>query len=226
MAVGRRVIQRAVPAQLSTVQEHALSPEIFRQIIVSLDLAPNVTPILGVASAIRGEGRTTVARGLAECLAGDMDAHVVLADLDFGRDDLAYHFNIPPSPGLGHVLTNRARIEDVMSSLSPYMSVVPGGGTEAEMPRLLRQVSLLNPFHELRESSRAVVLDLPPLLNHGYSALAASVVDALILVVRATVTPAELVREAITRLEGMPPHGIVFNGAQSALPHWWPGRPR
>lgn len=69
-----------------------------------------------------------------------------------------------------------------------------------------------------------MILDLPPIINHSYSTLAASVADAVVLVVRAGVTPADVVREAIARLEDRPPQGVVFNGPRSSLPTWWPGR--
>ena len=69
-----------------------------------------------------------------------------------------------------------------------------------------------------------LILDLPPLLNHRYSPLVAGVADAIVLVVRAGVTPIGVVREALALLEDRPPVGVVFNGPRSSLPGWWPGR--
>jgi Mrp family chromosome partitioning ATPase len=83
---------------------------------------------------------------------------------------------------------------------------------------------LRDPFHTLHGPDRIVILDLPPLINHSYSPLAASIADAIVLVVRAGVTPIDVVREAIARLEDRPPSGVVFNAPRSSLPTWWPGR--
>jgi hypothetical protein len=100
--------------------------------------------------------------------------------------------------------------------------VVPVGMAGRNVARLLRRLPLDDPFHHAERSSGITILDLPPIVNHGYGALAAGAADATVLVVRAGVTPLPMVREAIARLEDQPPQGVVFNGPRSALPSWWP----
>jgi non-specific protein-tyrosine kinase len=201
------------------------APELYRQIYVSLDLPADAhTVVIGVTSAISGEGRTTVALGLAQTLAVDLDVPIALVEVDLERPSLALHFDIPPAPGLCEVLRGDGQLEAVMHPVSDNLSVVTTGAVGPDSARLLRQLPLGDPFHTLHGPDRIVILDLPPLINHSYSPLAASIADAIVLVVRAGVTPLDLVREAIARLEDRPPSGVVFNAPRSSLPTWWPGR--
>lgn len=200
-------------------------PELYRQIYVGLDLPREARPtIIGVTSAISGEGRTTVALGLAQTLSTDLDVPITLVEVDLERPSLALHFGVPPAPGLSEVLRRECQLTEVMRTISGNLSVVTGGAVGPASARLLRQLPTRDPFHGAGAPDGIIILDLPPVINHSYSALAASVADAIVLVVRAGVTPANVVQEAIARLEDHPPQGVVFNGPRSSFPSWWPGR--
>ncbi len=201
------------------------SPEAYRQIYVGLALPVDVQPvIIGVTSAIGGEGRTTVALGLALTLAADLDVPVSLVEVDLDRPALARQFDIALAPGLSEVLRGEYRLDEVLRPVSENLSVVTAGAVGPDSARLLRQVPVLDPFHETPDLRGVVVLDLPPLMNQSYAVRAADAADAVVLVVRAGVTPYDVVREAIARCEDRPPQGIVLNGPRSALPSWWPGK--
>lgn len=199
--------------------------ETYRQIYVGLEIPATARPVvIGVTSAISGEGRTTVARGLAETLADDLDVPITLAEVDLDRPSLALHYNITPAPGLCEVLREECRLDEVTRAISEKLSVITTGAVGPGSARLLRQLPAHDPFHGPHAPNGVVILDLPPIINHSYSLLAASVADAVVLVVRAGVTPSDVVREAVARLEDKPPQGVVFNGPRSSLPAWWPQR--
>lgn len=199
--------------------------ELYRRVYVSLNLpeAPHAT-VIGITSSISGEGRTTIALGLAHTLAADLDAPVTLVEVDLERPGLALHFGIAPTPGLCEVLRGEYQLTEVMRPVSENLLVVPTGAVGPDSARLLRQLPAHDPFHASLAPAGIIILDLPPIVNHSYSSLAASVADAIVLVIRAGVTPIKVVREAIVRLEDQPPQGVVFNGPRSALPAWWPGK--
>lgn len=197
-------------------------PDQYRQIFAALDLpkdAPQV--VIGITSAISGEGRTTVALGLARTLAADMDLPVALVEVDLERPMLAARFRIPQAPGLCEVLRGQCRIDQAMWSVSENLSVVPVGLAGRNVSRLLHRLPHEDPFHTPERAAGITILDLPPIINHGYGAMAAGAADATLLVVRAGVTPLAMVREALARLEDVPPQGIIFNAPHSALPRWW-----
>jgi non-specific protein-tyrosine kinase len=193
--------------------------EIYRQVYVSLDLPHDAHPlVIGVTSAISGEGRTTVALGLAQTLAADLDVPITLVEVDLERPSLALHFGLAPSPGLCEVLRGDCGFDEVMRAVSEGLSVVTTGTVGPDSARLLRQLPARDPFHGTEAPRGLVILDLPPVINHSYSSLAASVADAVVLVVRAGVTPSDVVQEAIARLENRPPQGVVFNAPRTAFP--------
>ncbi len=202
----------------------ALAPEVYRQAYVGLTLPPGArTAVIGVTSAIRGEGRTTVALGLARTLATDLETAVTLVEADFERPALAVHFELAPAPGLCEVLRGECLLGETVLPVADRLSVVTAGAVGPDAARLLRRLADGDPFHADAGLPGIVVLDLPPLLDQGYGSLAAGVADALVLVVRAGVTPDYVAREAIARLEGRPPQGVILNGFRTALPRWWPG---
>jgi non-specific protein-tyrosine kinase len=199
-------------------------PELYRQIFSGLDLDRTAAvSVIGVVSAIRGEGRTTIASRLAVTLAADLDQQVSLIEVDLERPCLAKNFNVDSGPGLCAVLEGTQRLDAVACTVADNLSLVPAGAANGSVARLLRRLGIQDPFHHPDGLEGVVILDLPPLLSNSYGALAAQLADATLLVVRAGVSPVHVVREAIARLDNRPPHGIIFNDFHSALPRWWPG---
>lgn len=196
-----------------------LSPEIFRQVYVSLNLPEDRGPVIGITSAIAGEGRTTIATALARTLASDLDKMVLLVDANFVPSSLESHL-ASPGTGLAAVLRGEATLTDVMHQVSERLFIVRAGSVGSDAARLLRQLSDHDPFKRIRVLGAVTILDLPPLLSHSYSSLAASTADALVLVIRAGVTPAPAVREAMERLGDRPLQGAILNAERSASPPW------
>ncbi len=199
-----------------------LSPDVFRQAYVSMGLTPDSCPVVGVTSSIRGEGRTTAAVGLASTLSSDLGMRVLLVEVDIERPALAQRFGLPQGPGLVDALREGGHILDVMRPVTETLSVVTGGAASPETPRILHQLPRRDPFHGYNGGPEITILDLPPIMNYSYGPLAARIADAVLLVVRAGVTPSDIVREAVARLEDRPPRGVILNGARSVLPPWWP----
>jgi len=213
-------------SNLSALADTPLSPEICRQIYVGLDLPEIGGPVIGITSAIAGEGRSTVAAGLAHTLATDLDTTVLLVDADLVRPSLAGRLGIPASPGLPEVLRGRISLEEAMQRVSERLFVVTSDSTEDDGAQLLRQLSEHDLFQNVRARGTLTILDLPPVLNHSYLSLAAAATDALVLVIRAGVTPTDMVREAVERLKGRPLQGAVLNAEQPARKPRRAGRKR
>lgn len=190
------------------------SPETFRQIYVSLSLPTREFLIIGVTSAIRGEGRTTVSVGLAQTLAADLQVPVYLVEADLERPALARHFAIASAPGLAELLRGELPLANVCQRVGENLLVVTSGRVGDDAPRLLHQIATQDPLHAPPTISGVVVADLPPTVNQSYGLMVAKMTDVLVLVVRAGVTPADVVREAITSLKDGPLRGVVLNGTR------------
>ena len=91
--------KRRNSATLPAATVEASWPEMYRELYVSLGVAETAGCVIGVTSSTRGEGRTTVALGLASTLAGDLDCDVLLVDADLDNPSLAHELGIPASAG-------------------------------------------------------------------------------------------------------------------------------
>jgi Mrp family chromosome partitioning ATPase len=212
---------RLVPSRAHRADD----PELYRRVFSALDLDDTAAvSVIGVVSAIRGEGRTTIASRLAMTLAMDLDRHVWLVEADLQQPSYARLFNVDSGPGLCAVLEGTQELEAVAYPVAKNFSLVPAGTANGNAGRLLRRLATQDLFHQASALDGMVILDLPPLLHNSYGALVARIADATLLVVRAGVSPVHVVREAMALLDHQPPKGIIFNDFHSALPRWWPGQ--
>jgi capsular exopolysaccharide synthesis family protein len=194
--------------------------EIFRSIYTRAMVTGS--EVLAICSAIAGEGRTTVAMGLALSLAQDFpDRQVLLVETDMQRPAIAKDFAIEATPGLLDSLTSGDPIETCYrETFLPNFQVLPVGGPVNNPSRLLRSNRMAATVDVMRQTHDLVILDLPPLLVTSDAVLMSDLADGVVWVVRAGATPAALVNRALEELDQVKLRGIVINGSQSAVPNW------
>src|SRR5207237_6734774 len=113
--------------------------EIFRGIYTRAGLG--ATPeVISVCSAILGEGKSTVALGLAVAIAQDFpDRRVLLAETDLHNPVLARDFDLEQGPGLTECLLSISALE--LAARPTHMEnldLLPAGGPADGVGRLLR----------------------------------------------------------------------------------------
>jgi succinoglycan biosynthesis transport protein ExoP len=196
---------------------------------VLLSMQAQQHQVLGVTSAIAGEGKTTIASGLAAALAEDG------ALLGFGRDTDTALFvecnaGAPPEdprltvrsgPGLIQVLRGESALDAAIQETAvERLSILPLGEPAHNFPLAIRMATLPDVMTELRSRFGLIVLDLPAVLNSTDTEVLARLADQIILVVRAGVTPAKLVRQALDQLGEEHLLGMVLNDSRTDLPSW------
>jgi len=214
--------KRPIPHPLPTDPR---DPEIYRLIYAGLRLPPQApVVVIGITSAIRGEGRSTIARLMAQTLSKELGVQVTLVEADIEHPALlAESQGGAPPPGLSSVLREEHQLDEVISRWSaqyPDLYAIPAGHAGQDAARLLRRLGTHDPFRGPGGLRGIVILDLPPLISGSYGAVAAEVADAIVLVVRAGVTHTDTVREAVARLGDRPPQGVVLNAFRSPIPGW------
>jgi len=122
--------------------------------------------VVVVSSAGYGQGRTTVAFGLARAcaLAGD---RVVLVEADLRRPSFVERFKLPVDRG---GLTSALQGEPVEGLLQPLLgglelSILPAGQPSANPSELLRGAPFDELLGELTELAEIVIVDAPPLVG-------------------------------------------------------------
>jgi Mrp family chromosome partitioning ATPase len=196
---------------------------------VLLGLQPQQHRVLGVTSAIAGEGKTTIASGLAATLAEDGALQgfgrepdtVLLIEGNTGTPHRDSRLALRPGPGLIQVLLGECSLKEAIRETSiERLSILPVGERSQDFPLAIRTVALPDMITDLRSRFGLTVLDLPAVLNSTDTQLLALLADRLMLVVRSGVTPAKLVKQALDRLGEDKFLGIVLNDSHSDLPSW------
>ncbi len=176
-----------------------------------------------VTSPGDNEGKTTLAINLATALAKLEMHRVVLVDVDFRKDKPHPIYDVglagaAPS-GLAQLLRGEASIADVVhDSLVPNLSVIPRGSRPSNATELLHAKALdqLLAWGPLKGCH--IILDCPPALPFADTAVLASKVDGVLLVVSAGETTREACRLAIQRTTsaGGKVLGVVMQKARVA----------
>lgn len=150
------------------------------------DLAARRSRSVAVLSALREEGKTTLACNLALALASlDADRGVALVDLDLRRPQVAASFELRGGAGVEDVLAGRSQAADVCVSLDvPPLDVYPALRGGADVHRVLSQPVFPALVRELESRYEVVVFDTPPVLLVPDSLLILESVDSAIAVGR------------------------------------------
>ena len=90
----------------------------------------------------------------------------------------------------------------------------------ADPARLFYQIRESNLVDDLKDRFRNIVVDLPPVLDVAYSALATRLAERLLVVVRNGKTPAEDFEKLTFLLGRERISGVVLNGTDFKTPAW------
>jgi len=196
--------------------------EHFRRIYLSLQAATDseTLPAIGITSATAGEGRTTIATGVAAAMAADMESPIVLIEADLANPGVHRVLGLAPQPGICEYLRGESDLSTALRQISDRLFVLPAGDARGEASRLTRQLAGGELRNRLDASGAILVFDLPPILTSSYGVMASTMAEVLAFVVRAGATTDAQVRDALSRLDDISVRGLVLNGAQPQLPAW------
>jgi Mrp family chromosome partitioning ATPase len=173
---------------------------------------------LGVTSALREEGRSSIALAMAIVQREDYGRRVALLDMDLERPSLARRHGVEPFPGLAELSRGDAGVTDVLQRLSDGFFVVTTGAMTTSVARTMTEVVKTDTLAQLERHVDVVIADLPPLLGGGPGRAGSRAFRDLVLVIRAGVTPVARIKEATEDLH-ISPH-VLLNAAQTSLPRW------
>ena len=203
---------------------NALVPEEYARLHADIERAssPARCFVVGVTSAVYGEGKTTVALNLAGTMAQNSQARVTLVDFNLRNWDMQTRLNLPVAAGLVDVLEGS---EDDLSAIVQRteldnLSIIPAGRAAANPARLVRSTRLHEVVTTLKLSNDFIVLDMAPVLPVADTKSVAKFLDGVVMVVRAGVTPREIVGRAIDAVGTDKVLGVVLNGVETAMPKW------
>jgi len=181
--------------------------EAFRGLLTELRSSGTAgSQVIALASALPGEGRTTVAVGLARTLAL-VGESVVVVDADAGDGGVSAMFGTGASVGLAEVLGGAVTLDEalVRDSASGACILVRGRDRQGA-PALLSGAALRGLVEELRRRFGNVLIVTGPLATAEEARNVATVADQMAVVIRWRATPDHVVKEALKQLRGRDVH--------------------
>ena len=208
---------------VSYYEPKSLGAEQFRKLrtyLLQLNVQ-NPPRAIMVTSATSGEGKTFVSANLAAGLSRELHAHALLVDCDLRIPSLADLFGFSNKLGLSDYLRDSRKIADLLlKTRIEKLSLLPGGNIPENPTELIGSKKMEDLALELksRYNDRYVIFDSPPLLATSDSEVLSKLVDGIIIVVKAGVTPRETVKQAVSFLEKKKILGLVLNNLEFRSP--------
>lgn len=181
--------------------------------------------VLGITSALQGEGKSTTTVNLARTLA-EQGELVLVVECDLRLPSLHKKIPIVPKPGLSNVLLVRgdpARfIQHVqvghVNNTPIVIDVLAAGDIPPNPSELLGSSRMRLKLEQLAKKYSFILLDLPPVTAVSDALVATKLVDGIIMVVRNEHTDSGSLKEAMRQLKLADARmlGFVYTCAGSA----------
>lgn len=144
--------------------------------------------VIGVVSALSGEGKSLTSANLTYTLA-QLDKKVLLIECDMRRPSLSTVLPVLRTPGLSNYLTRQAGMEQLLQPCvvddgKVSFQVISAGRTPPNPVELLSSPRMEKLIGTLRESFDYIILDLPPVGEVSDGLAVAGMADGMLMVVR------------------------------------------
>lgn len=144
--------------------------------------------VIGISSALAGEGKSLTSINLAYSLS-QLDKRVLLIDCDMRRPSLNKKLPIKKMPGLSNFLSGQSGVEELfqpcgIADNADAFSVIASGRNPPNPIELLSSVRMSKVLRGLRTRFDYIILDLPPVAEVSDAMAVAKETDGILLVVR------------------------------------------
>ena len=175
--------------------------------------------IIGLSSALSGEGKSLTAINLAHTLS-QLDKKVILIDCDMRRPTTAEKLGLPSKPGLSNFLTGQSNTEgliqhcDIKNEENAF-HVITAGEIPPNPIELLSSKRMAAVLKGLRKAYDYIILDLPPVSEVSDALAVAKETDGILLVVRQNYCDRIALNDAIHQFDFVNSKilGVVLNCA-------------
>ena len=177
----------------------------------------NGSRVIGLSSALSGEGKSLTAINLAYTLS-QLNKKVILIDCDMRRPTLAEKLGILKAPGLSSVLTGQSNLDELLQMCNlkgeeRAFHVITAGQNPPNPVELLSSARMEAVLDTLRKYYDYVILDLPPVGEVTDAMAVAKKTDGMLLIVRQNYCNRIVLAEAIRQFAFIDSKilGIVVN---------------
>src|SRR3984893_4171330 len=207
--------------QISEVAPFSATAEALRYIKVAIDLHPTGGKVVGIVSALPGEGKTTVAAGFAAFLAKG-GSRTLLIDADLRNPSMSNTLGYASAPGLLDLITAQSSFEDLVITDSKHkFDFLPSSARikPSNSSDILSSPAMKQLLKTAKNDYDYVLVDLPPILPVVDVKAAAHLFDAFVLVVEWGSTSTDEIVKAVNASPILSERllGAVLNKADEAI---------
>ena len=186
--------------QISEAAPFSATAEALRYIKVAIDLHPRNAKVIGMVSALPGEGKTTVSIGFA-AFAAKNRARTLVIDADLRNPSMTRSLGYSNEPGLLSMVTDKTDFEDlVIKDTRLNFDFLPSSTQTkpSNSSDVLNSLPMVEMLKQARSRYDYILVDLPPILPVVDVKAVAHLFDAFVLVVEWGNTSAEEVLKAVS----------------------------
>jgi succinoglycan biosynthesis transport protein ExoP len=196
---GRATQDSGAFRQISEVAPFSATAEALRYIKVAIDLHPTGGKVIGIVSALPGEGKTTVATSLAAFVAKS-GSRTLLVDADLRNPSMTRALGYNNAPGLLNLIAEKSDFDDLVITDSKYKFDFLPSSTKIKSSNssdILNSPTLKDMFRAAKIDYDYVLVDLPPILPVVDVKAVAHLFDAFVLVVEWGSTSTDEILKAV-----------------------------
>src|SRR6266568_4628000 len=152
--------------QISEVAPFSATAEALRYIKVAIDLHPTGGKVIGIVSALPGEGKTTVATGFAAFVAKS-GARTLLIDADLRNPSMTRALGYINAPGLVNMVADKSDFADLVITDSKFKFDFLPSSTRMKPSNssdILNSPAMKEMLRAAKNDYDYVLVDLPPIL--------------------------------------------------------------
>ena len=168
---------------------------------------------IGITSANRGEGKSTIAVNLAIALS-QLNKRIVLIDCDMRLPTVVTKLGISAQEGLSNYLSGIIDEVPIIHIASRGIDIIPSGAIPPDATTLINSEAMENLILSLKEMYDYIIIDYPPVNIVSDAVMLSRLMSGYIFVVRHEQSENAKIQEAIRQLSFGDAKiiGFVYNG--------------
>ena len=180
---------------------------------VTFSLPGSGCKCIGVTSAHRGDGKSSISANLAISLA-QINKRVVLIDCDLRLPTIAQKFRVRSIPGLSNWLSGDIDEIPITHLEDKNFDIISAGNLPPDSTALISSQEFLRLIERLKESYDYIIFDFPPITIVSDAALLSNVIDGYLIVVRHEKSEYQMINETIRQMQFADAKiiGFAYNG--------------
>lgn len=157
--------------------------------------------ILGVTSALKGEGKSTTAVNLAYTIA-QTGKNVLLIECDLRLPTYSKILRLAPAPGFTNLLVGTADGSQVLQKYGAMSSlrIITAGDIPPNPAELLSSKRMRLAVNAMKNAADVIILDLPPVCEVSDALIVSHLLDGMIITVRENYCDKRALEETMRQL--------------------------